>query len=224
MDLLHGLADSGAPAGTVVVAAEQTAGRGSRGRSWQSPRGGLWMSLLLRPAREATELLSLRAGLAVAEALERAAPGLDIDIKWPNDLMWDGRKLGGVLCEARWIGDAPAWTVVGLGLNLRNPLPDALHESAAALGERLPEVGPDEVLDMVLPALRRLATEPRLDVAEQAALARRDWLRGRRLAEPCPGHAEGIAASGALLVRDRDGAVVEVRAGTVRLADGAGSP
>jgi BirA family biotin operon repressor/biotin-[acetyl-CoA-carboxylase] ligase len=99
MDVLHDLAAEGAEAGTVVVADEQTGGRGSRGRGWRSPPGGLWLSALYRPGLAAgTELLSLRVGLAVAQAVEALATGLRVSIKWPNDLLLDGRKLGGILC------------------------------------------------------------------------------------------------------------------------------
>jgi len=116
MDVLHELAQGGAPAGTAVVAEEQTAGRGSRGRHWASPIGGLWLSVLSRPATAGLELVSLRAGLAVAELLERLGVSGRIMIKWPNDLMLDDRKTGGLLCEARWQGAALAWVVIGLGL------------------------------------------------------------------------------------------------------------
>jgi BirA family biotin operon repressor/biotin-[acetyl-CoA-carboxylase] ligase len=219
MDRLHQLAESGAPAGTVVVATEQTAGRGARGRRWESPAGGLWMSLLLRPGRDTTGLLSLRAGLAVAEALEGHDPAIEIGLKWPNDLMWRDRKVGGVLCEARWSGDAPAWTVVGVGLNLRNRIPEQLVGTAAALGAELPGLTPEAALTLVLPGLRRLdGGGSRLEPAEREAVARRDWLRGRRLAEPVPGVAEGIADDGALLVREPDGRLTGLRAGSVRLA------
>lgn len=220
MDALHRLAEAGAPAGTAVVAAEQTAGRGSRGRRWQSPRGGLWLSVLLRPVKEATELLSLRAGLAVAGAIESMYPEVELRIKWPNDLFWRDRKVGGVLCEARWSGDAPAWTAVGIGMNLRNPVPESLSPAAASLAELLPDVTADSVLDLILPRLRELdASQPRLGPSEHDELTRRDWLRGRLLAEPVAGVAEGIAPDGALLVRLPDGHGTQVRAGTVRLAD-----
>ena len=224
MDVLHELAEAGAATGTAVVAAEQTAGRGSRGRRWQSPRGGLWLSVLLRPARDATELLSLRAGLAIAAALEDAHPALDVRIKWPNDLLWRDRKLGGVLCEARWLGEAPAWTAVGVGLNVRNRVPEEVALMAGALGEVLAHATPETVLDLILPRLRGLdGASPRLAPAELAELERRDWLRGRELAAPVAGTAAGIGDDGALLVRAPDGRAEEVRAGTVRLADPRGS-
>jgi BirA family biotin operon repressor/biotin-[acetyl-CoA-carboxylase] ligase len=77
MDVLHGLAAEGAEAGTIVVAGEQTGGRGSRGRAWKSPPGGLWLSVLFRPGVAAgVELCGLRIGLAVAEAIESLGPGI----------------------------------------------------------------------------------------------------------------------------------------------------
>ena len=225
MDLLHRMAEEGAAAGTAVVAAEQTGGRGSRGRGWHSPRGGLWLSLLVRPGRDGGDLLSLRAGLPIAEALERADPDLRIGIKWPNDLMLGERKVGGVLCEARWIGGTVGWVVIGVGINVRNPIPPALAPTAASLAEHLGATSPDRVLDLILPGLRGLdAVAPGLGPDELARLARRDWLRGRPVAGPVAGVAEGIAPDGALLVRRRDGTLARLRAGTVELADGAVSP
>lgn len=219
MDLLHDLAERGAAAGTAIVAAEQTAGRGSRGRTWHSPRGGLWLSVLLRPEAAGSGLLALRAGLAAARALEEMGPAQPIGIKWPNDLMAGGRKLGGVLCEARWSGNALGWVAVGLGVNVSNPPPESLRGTAAALDELVPGVTPEAVLDAVLPKLRALdGASPRLHPAELTELRRRDWLRGRPIAGPVAGTAEGITADGALCVRRSDGAVAELRAGTVELA------
>src|SRR6476661_5682796 len=87
-DEVHRLAAAGAPAGTVVVSAEQDAGRGSRGRRWASPIGGLWLSFLCRPARSVgVEVLSLRVGLAAAEALAEVGGLPPVSLKWPNDLI-----------------------------------------------------------------------------------------------------------------------------------------
>lgn len=110
----------GAPHGAVVTADAQDAGRGRRGRSWLSPPGqSLTVSLVLRPGplRAPDRLGAL--GLAVAVGLAEGLPALrsPVRLKWPNDLMVDGRKLGGILCEARWVGDA-AEVVVGFGINV----------------------------------------------------------------------------------------------------------
>src|SRR5262245_17469457 len=136
MDRLHELAEQGAPAGTALLAEEQTAGRGSRGRAWHSSPGGLWLSVLYRlPSPGGVELLSLRLGLLVAAALEGTAPELPVMLKWPNDLILRDRKLGGILCEARWQGESLAWVAAGLGLNVTNSIPDELRHTATALGE-----------------------------------------------------------------------------------------
>ena len=184
MDLLHELASDGAEEGTVVVACEQTSGRGSRGRVWRSPPGGLWLSALYRPAPPAAvELLSLRVGLAVAEALEAVGSGLRVAIKWPNDLIVDDRKLGGILCEARWHGEALAWIVAGVGLNVTNAIPAELAAGATRLADRLPDIHPEALEPHVIVRLRALdASGDRLEQAELAALRERDWLRGRRVA------------------------------------------
>lgn len=226
MDLLHELAHDGAEQGTVVVAGEQTSGRGSRGRVWRSPPGGLWLSALYRPrALARVELLSLRVGLAVAEAIEGAGSGLRLAIKWPNDLILDDRKLGGILCEARWHGEELAWIVVGIGLNVTNSIPPELAAGATRLADRLPAIGPEALEEPMIARLRALdPAGDRLDPAELAALRKRDWLRGRRLLAPVAGQSEGIAADGALLVRDATGALCGIRAGTVELAEPSFTP
>ena len=109
------LAAAGAPHGTVVTADEQTAGRGRQGRTWTAPcRGSLLYSAILRPLGE-RPLLPLAAALAVCEAAEGLAPGLSCGVKWPNDVQLDGRKLAGILIEARV---QEGWAVIGVGLNL----------------------------------------------------------------------------------------------------------
>ena len=222
MDRLHELAAEGAPAGTAVVAEVQTGGRGSRGRVWESPPGGLWLSVLYRPATPAgAELLSLRLGLAVADAVETAAPAARLALKWPNDLILADKKVGGILCEARWQGESLGWIVAGLGVNVTNPIPEQLRATAVALVQLAPEATIDALLPEVLQRLRRpVAERERLDPDELDRLAARDWLRGRALRAPVPGRADGIAADGALLVRSGD-LVTPVRAGHVELAEAA---
>jgi BirA family transcriptional regulator, biotin operon repressor / biotin---[acetyl-CoA-carboxylase] ligase len=222
MDALHALAEGGAAAGTAVVARSQTAGRGSRGRSWTSAPGGLWLSVLSRPAAAGLELVSLRTGLAVADALGRLGAGDRIRLKWPNDLMLDDRKLGGILCEARWQGTALAWIVIGLGVNVENRLPAQLADRAARLSDVLPGVTVEALLAPVIGAIREVdaAAGPLTD-AEHARFAARDWLRGRLLLAPLGGTPSGVADDGALLVRQTDGTTTQVRAGTIVLAEDA---
>ena len=219
MDALHVLAEAGAEAGTAVVAEVQEVGRGSRGRSWSSPRGGLWLSVLARPPAAALEVLSLRAGLVAAELLETLGAEGRIALKWPNDLMLDDRKCGGILCEARWQGATPGWVVVGLGLNVTNAVPPALAEAATGLASILPTLTAEALVIPMVEALRRVDAEAgSLGYEERARFARLDWLRGRALAAPVAGTADGLAADGALLVRGPDGTTTAVRSGPVALA------
>lgn len=213
-DMVHELAADGALDGTAVVAVEQTAGRGSRGRTWASPRGGLWLSVLSRPAGAAPpEALSVRVALAVADALESV--GIDgLQVKWPNDLLIGGRKIGGILCEARWNGDRLTWIAIGVGINVTNSLPEALRSSAAALAEFEPRLRPGDLAGPVISAVRRASqlTSP-LDRAERARFAARDALAGRVLTAPAAGTADGIEADGALRIRRADGELDVVRVG-----------
>ncbi|MDX2193142.1 MAG: biotin--[acetyl-CoA-carboxylase] ligase [Gemmatimonadales bacterium] len=173
-DALHALAEGGAPSGTAVVAAVQGGGRGSRGRAWASPAGGLWLSVLVREeARPALEGLSLRAGLAVAGAIEALPGAPPVALKWPNDLLVGGRKLGGILCEARWSGDRFLWAVVGVGVNVANAIPEELAGRATALATHRPGSTPAELEPRVLAALRALDVTRGASAAELAAIAAR---------------------------------------------------
>ncbi len=163
MDALHELAQGGAAAGSVVVADEQAAGRGSRGRHWSSPPGGLWLSLLARPATTGLEVLSLRAGLAVAERL--GALGIHLALKWPNDLMLGERKAGGILCEARWQGAPLAWVAIGVGLNVANPPAAGMATTATHLADAVPALTPAALVRPVVErsragSMRRPARSP----------------------------------------------------------------
>jgi BirA family biotin operon repressor/biotin-[acetyl-CoA-carboxylase] ligase len=224
MDLLHVLAENGAVAGTAVLAGEQLEGRGSRGRSWHSPPGGLWLSVLLCPATVGgIEVVSLRVGLAVAAALE-AFTGEAVQLKWPNDLILDRRKLGGILCEARWQGGVLAWVAVGIGVNVQNSIPRDLQESAISLGQLLPGLTAEELATPVLMAVRGLdLSADRLSPAELTQFNGRDWLRGQQLREPVRGFVAGLNNDGSLLVDTQEEGLVSVRSSSIELASPSGS-
>src|SRR5207245_2996029 len=93
---IHDLAGDGGPAGTVVIAEEQTAGRGRDGRTWHSPAGGVWLGMLLRPARAELGVMSVRVGRAVADAVDSLLGRLETRLKWPNDVLLGERKLAGI--------------------------------------------------------------------------------------------------------------------------------
>ena len=216
-DEIHRLAEAGEPDGTAVVAREQTAGRGSRGQRWESPLGGLWLSVLRRPAKAAPPLvLSLSAGLAVAEALESVGVH-EVQVKWPNDLMVNDAKIGGILCEVRWHGDLPAWAVIGVGINVENPAPSAVSGASSVAAHTQERIAPGDLADSVIGAIRSLPLDvPTLDAPAFSALARRDWLRGATLLDPVPGGlCTSIDRTGALVVRDPAGTILRVRSGPV---------
>jgi BirA family biotin operon repressor/biotin-[acetyl-CoA-carboxylase] ligase len=221
MEAAHALAQEGAAHGTAVVAARQSAGRGTRGRTWSSEEGGLWLSVVARPVRaDALEALSLRIGLAVAVALEAASPALPrLDLKWPNDIVVDRRKLAGILCEARWAAGKCQWIAIGFGLNVRNPVPDELKERAVSLSTWDPHADPADLAAPVAAAIALAAREAGpLSSAELAAFALRDALAGARVTEPVVGTAAGITPLGALQVRTDVGTMTEVIAGVVMSA------
>jgi BirA family biotin operon repressor/biotin-[acetyl-CoA-carboxylase] ligase len=129
----------GAPEGLVVVADHQEAGRGRRGRRWSAPRGSsLLASILLRPTLPAgrLHLIGVVVSLSAADAC-RIVAGVDVGLKWPNDLVANGRKLGGVLVETELAGDQARAAVAGIGLNVWWPegLPPELAEEATTLGQ-----------------------------------------------------------------------------------------
>jgi BirA family biotin operon repressor/biotin-[acetyl-CoA-carboxylase] ligase len=206
------LAAKGEHGFAVVIADEQTAGRGRRGAEWRSPPGaGLWMSVVL-PWPRPVPHVTLLVGIAVAEAIEQAAGGLRVGIKWPNDLLVGRRKLGGVLCES-----AGASVVAGIGINLR-PVPgvDRATSLEAECGKYLP---PNNLAGSILTALRRCALDGlRLEPEALAYLRDRDALAGTRVDtdEHGRGTARGIDADGALLLERADGSRVRVVAGSVR--------
>ena len=208
------LAGHGAPHGTLVTASEQTAGRGRQGRTWSAPAGqSLLMSLVVR---EFDALLPLRAGLAVADLA-----GPDALVKWPNDVLLDGRKLAGVLVEGR---PQEGWAVVGIGVNVAvdvASLPEDVRERAASLG-RTPEAL-EPSLSELLQALELRLAQPA--EATLRTLRERDALRDQRLRwAQGEGVGAGIDVDGNLLVRLASGETVSLRAGEVHLGTGPGTP
>lgn len=223
MDVAHELAQDGAPAGTLVLASAQSAGRGRNGRAWHSePGAGLWCTLLERPADAgALTVLSLRVGLRLADALASMVDGA-IQLKWPNDLLVAGRKLAGVLIEVRWRDGRPEWVAIGVGINRRVPS-TALRDprtSGLEVATLRPDLVIDDLLLTVVPALRAAAAaEGPLTAAECAAWAARDFACGRRIVAPLAGTVLGITADGAVQVRGEDAVVQSLRSGSLDFAE-----
>jgi len=218
MDEAHRLAAAGAAHGTAVAARVQDAGRGRRGRSWASPEGGLWLSVICRPGDAAgAGCLSIRSGLAVADTIERLVPAVaGLQLKWPNDVLLDGRKLAGVLCEAHWEVAEPAYVIVGIGLNVANPIPLQLSDTAIALTDRAPGISPSELAQPIAEGIAAAGrTAGPLSDEERARWTIRDRLRGQPVSGALSGTGAGIAPDGALLVRQACGAIGRIGAGEV---------
>lgn len=221
MEEAHRLAEAGASSGVAVMADRQVAGRGRQGRPWASPLGGLWLSVVTRPdAAAGLDAVSVRVGLALADALGREMGGLPaIGLKWPNDLLVGGRKLGGILVEARWKGERCLWTIVGVGLNVRNPVATELAGIATSMAEWGPAPDPVALAPVVVAAVAGAVRGGPLEGGELAAWAVRDTLRGRIVTTPTAGLVEGITPEGALVVRDAAGDRHECRGGVVAHTD-----
>jgi BirA family biotin operon repressor/biotin-[acetyl-CoA-carboxylase] ligase len=201
------LAARGAPHGTLVTAAEQTAGRGRQGRTWAAPPGlALLMSMLLR---DWPRLLPLSAAVAVADVAGGAAA-----IKWPNDVQLGGRKVAGILVEGR---PQEGWMVLGIGLNVAlrpEDFPPELRDTATGLGLEPGDVEP--VLATLLTALERWLAAP--PAAVLAAFRARDALGGKEISWATgSGRAAGVDEEGRLLVDSPEGRVA-LDAGEVHLA------
>lgn len=224
------LARSGSMPGTIVVADAQAAGRGIANRRWHSPAGsGLYLSLILRPARVPNaRLIPLLAGLGAARAAERTAAGVRVELKWPNDLIVNDRKLGGVLVEASWAAEAPVWLVIGVGINVHlqtadfpNELQSVATSLDAAAGRRVSRLALADALIPELEAACDVLPE-RLDEQRLQRIAQRDWLQNRRCVLERPGDerlsgvAAGIGPDGALVFIPDTGPPVAVSVGRVR--------
>jgi BirA family biotin operon repressor/biotin-[acetyl-CoA-carboxylase] ligase len=207
-----------------ITAERQTAGRGRRGRSWESPAGNLAATLLIRPGKPAAECaqLSFAAAIAAQEMVASFATDTDIRVKWPNDVLANGRKIAGILLESASTGAVPEWLSIGIGVNLAHH-PEGTEfpaTSLAALGITAPSARE---------ALARLAASfakwyetwrangfsPLRDawLARAAGLGTR--IRARLSDGEIWGMFEGIDETGALILREAHGKTRAIAAGEV---------
>ena len=242
-------AGAGRSAGSVVIAETQTQGKGRFGRTWVSPPGGLYLSVLVEPPAASGEppadpltLLPLAAGVAVARAVRRVA-GVPAELRWPNDLDWEGRKVAGVLAEVGFRRDSPRLAVVGFGVNLTPvSLPEAVAADAAgpvsAPGARPPGWLPEGVDRIGLARALVTSLHGALDLLrEDPASLRTGWeslsptARGcpcdvrLRTAAPVRGTTDGLGADGGLRVRGEGGGTrVVTESDAVRILHASGRP
>ena len=225
------LAAAGAPEGTLTTADAQTLGRGRLGRAWHSPPGrNLYFSLVLKPnlPPERTPLITLAAGLGVAEAIKKHT-GLDIQIKWPNDLLIDGKKIVGILCEMEMQGPKVAFVILGIGINVNLALSDLTPEIAKTASSLMIASGKSWERPELLAEILYHVENNYLEIGRgsiQSILARYrkscstiDSLVGLpQGSEAVEGHALDIDENGELLVELLNtGEVITVSAGEVSL-------
>jgi BirA family biotin operon repressor/biotin-[acetyl-CoA-carboxylase] ligase len=218
-------ARAGAPEGAAFIADAQSGGRGRLGRSWFSPPGeNLYASFVLGPAFDPKRipLVTLTAGLAVADALAPRVAGRRVGLKWPNDVYIDGRKVAGVLSEAQVVEGAAAWIVVGIGVNVRTttfpPELAARATSLAIAGASSLDRG-ELFADLAGALFHRVAMLREDKVRELiASFAVRDELAGQAVTvDGTPATALGIGEDGALVIRRVDGREERCVAGDVQL-------
>lgn len=226
----HYFAEEGAEEGTIVIAEEQTQGRGRLGRAWHSPKGtGIWMSTMLRPdikPRQAPQLTLLTA-VALVKAIKKAV-GIECQIKWPNDILYKGKKLVGILTELQTETDSIRAVLVGTGLNVNQSMediPENLHDVATSLkiikGE---EVDRTRLIQCILEAFESLYLTYLQEgfniirlMWESYALTIGQFLTAQATnGETVTGIAQGIDEAGLLLLKDEQGTQYRVLSANIR--------
>jgi BirA family biotin operon repressor/biotin-[acetyl-CoA-carboxylase] ligase len=220
------LGDAGALEGTVVVAETQTKGRGRLGRHWSSPKGkGIYFSIILRPSCAPSDIagITLLAAVAVSEAIEKKT-GLKVLIKWPNDILYDGRKLCGILTELKAEIERVSFVCVGVGINVNTPASQLLPEATSLKNIKSEAFSRVELLQEVLKVLE---SRYRTAMKEGYAPVFKEWRSrsatlGRKVrftdrGRSIEGTAFDLDKDGGLLVRLHSGEIIKRVAGDVLL-------
>jgi BirA family biotin operon repressor/biotin-[acetyl-CoA-carboxylase] ligase len=215
-----------APEGTVIIAGEQTAGRGRLKRTWFSPGGNIALSIILYPDAAGLPYLIMIVSLSAASAIE-SATGLKTQIKWPNDILIKGKKVAGILIENEVKGGRVAYAIIGIGINvgLRPDKFSAISAIATGLEDEIGEtVSREDIIRSLFTEFERLY----LNLPDGTLIfkAWRDWLitLGQKVTatwgkETIQGIAESVDESGALMIRLADGSLTKVVAGDVTLRE-----
>ncbi len=224
MDVARAEAEAGAPEGTIVVAEEQTAGRGRFGREWVSPAGkNIYVTILLRPTADRLRRLSMLSPLAVALAVEEAT-GMAAQIKWPNDVLLSGRKVSGILIDTELAGAEPRYALDGIGINVNFDIPadSEIAEIATSVKTELArETAREPILASLLNRIEKLYEQEDGEAVRSAWRNRLETLGKQvRLAfhgEVHEGLAEDVDAEGNLVLLRADGTRHSYAAGEVSL-------
>ena len=224
MDEARCQAAAGTEEGTIVIAENQTAGRGRHGRDWVSRQGNLYLSVVFRPSPHTLPLLTMLSAVATVRAI-RKTTGLEPRIKWPNDVQLSGRKVAGILVESVVEGDVVRYAIAGIGINVNldvDKVGDIAGFAAALNAAAGRQVAREEVLRQLLQELDALylqAAQGGSPLAEWRALLETLGQRVRAYwgNETHIGHAEDVDSVGNLLLRLDDGRRITLTAGDVTL-------
>jgi BirA family biotin operon repressor/biotin-[acetyl-CoA-carboxylase] ligase len=225
-DIAKRRAQQGSREGTVIVAEEQTAGRGRIKRAWLSPKGSIALSIILRPKLAYLPSLIMVASLAVAHSIEQVT-GLKAQIKWPNDVLVNDKKVCGILIESDVKGDSVDYAIIGIGVNV-NLKPSEFPQISALATSLSHELGRDvsrldiirsllaeiEKLYLALPAGQSVYQEWR---DRLVTLGKRVQVRSGEATYK--GVAEGASSDGSLLLRQSDGSLIKIVTGDVTLRE-----
>ncbi|MCX6004341.1 MAG: biotin--[acetyl-CoA-carboxylase] ligase [Chloroflexi bacterium] len=223
MDVARELAEKGSPEGTVVIAGMQKAGRGRLGRTWFSPEGSLALSVILKPSTDEMRFLPAVSSLAVFHTIKKL--GVQAQIKWPNDVLIQGKKVCGILIESQLESGELRYAILGIGINVSFDIrkyPEIAEIATSISAHLKQEVSVNDVIIILLTELERLYQK----VAEAHHL-QKEWMEnmetiGRRIRVNMNGSikegvAETINQAGNLVLRRDDGSVMEIIAGDVTI-------
>lgn len=224
MDLASKMAAEGAGEGTVICAEEQTKGRGRLGRVWVSPKGqGIYFSVILRPrmALSETATLTLVFAVAVCQAI-RMATGLKVFIKWPNDILFQQKKVAGILTELNAETDRINFIILGVGINVHGVLPDSLKEAACLERPSSTTISRVQLLQEILRQMektyalfQRKGFAPIANIWRNLSATLGASVKVVELNKITQGTAIDIDAQGALLIKERNGNIVKKISGDI---------
>lgn len=228
-DLAKEFASLGAKEGTVIVAEIQTSGKGRLGREWASPKGGIWLSTILRPklSVEDSPKLTLMASLAVARTINQLFK-LKAEVKWPNDVLINGKKVCGILTEANTKGRIVNFVVIGIGVNANvelDSLPKEVRKIATSLKHELNrEINRERFLSILLEKMEHYYFM--LTKGKSSQILKKwknlcgflgSYIEVTSLKEKIEGIAMDVDENGALIVRLRNGTLKRILSGDVTL-------
>ena len=218
MNIARELARKGVKEGTLVIAERQTTGRGRLSREWQSPQGGIYFTIVLKPRISPVYAprINLMASVAVAKTIRKLF-GLNAELKWPNDVLINGKKVCGILAEMDAETDTVNFVNVGIGINANSPISQLEHTATSLKEELGREISRKEFLRSLVKEINeQYALLTRTELLEEwknLSVTLNKWVRVISLGETMEGQAIDIDASGALLIRDKDGLVRAALAG-----------